>query len=305
LNKKLCIIVAIALCISVTESWAGALRVESMALMSNYLEDSNSIFSWPGSQEFYSDYSSISFGDFVDIRNSDMYTGFVVNKRINSISSLGFGLDASNGEQRRTVSLSRKFRKIYSALTVNNSAKGQTVYSYGVRSDISDNTFADFVVGSGNRPDDSFSKFRLFFSPTEKIIFIPFYSWSESNSSIKMDFQDGVNQRIGLGANLLTDGDTLIALAVERNTGLDNNDLIFYLAAERRWNALLSLRTGYKHQEVLDLLTAGIALHVMSCDIEAVIKKSWIEEVDCISQASIGAEDISIGVSVSVWHSLY
>jgi len=281
---------------------AGVLRVESMAGMSNYLEDSNSILSWPGAQYFYADYSSMSFGDLRNTDNSELFTGFLINKRIKDDNVVGVGLNVSNNLERRLLSAGRKFNSVYSALTIVNDSDGGYVYNIGFRNDISNKLYTDVVVGVGNREYDSYSKFRVFYSPVEKVVFVPFWSWSEENSLINSDSYEGVNQRAGLGVNLLPDGDTLFALAFENSNYPGNSFVIMSLAAEKRMNALFSFRCGYKHQEVTGRLAAGIALHTISCDVEALVKKDWIKETDCLNQLEELDENISVGLAVSVWY---
>ncbi len=281
---------------------AGALRVESMAGMSNYLEDINSILLWPGAQYFYADYSSISFGDLRNTDNSEMFTGFLINKRIKENNVIGVGLNVSNNVEQRLFSAGRKLNSIYSALTIMNDSDGGFVYNFGFRNDISNTLYTDIVVGTGNRVLDGYSKFRMFYSPIEKVVFIPFWSWSEENSLINYDNYEGVNQRVGLGVNLLPDGDTLLALALENSNYKGRSFIVMSLAAERRMNALFSFRCGYMHQEVEDHLTAGIAIHTISCDVEALVKKGWKKETNCLNQLEDFNENISIGLSVSVWH---
>ncbi|MCP4144937.1 MAG: hypothetical protein GY752_06585 [bacterium] len=284
------------------EASAGALRVESMAGMSNYLEDSNSILSWPGGQYFYADYSSISFGDLCNTDNSELFTGFLINKRVADNNVVGVGLDVAGNLERRLFSAGRKFHSIYSAVTIMNDSYGGYVYSFGLRNDFSDKLYTDAVFGIGNGDYDSYFKFRMFYSPVEKVVFVPFGSWSEDNSIINFDNYEGVNQRVGVGINLLPDGDTLIALALENSNYTESSFVVMSLAAERRMSALLSFRCGYRHQEVTDRLTAGIALHTLSCDVEALVKKDWVEETDCLNQLEDVNDNISIGLSVAVWH---
>ncbi|MBT3316540.1 hypothetical protein HN388_01020 [bacterium] len=281
---------------------AGALRVESMAGMSNYLEDSNSILEWPGAQYFYADYSSISFGDLRNTENSELFTGFLINKRVADINVVGVGLDVADNLERRLFSIGRKFDIFYTALTIVTESDGVHVYNFGLRNDISNKLYTDAVLGAGNSEYDSYFKFRMFYSPVDKVVIVPFWSWSEDNSIINFDNYEGVNQRVGLGVNLLTDGDTLLALAVENSNYSGSSFVVMSLAAERRMSALLSFRCGYRNQEVTDRMTVGIALHTVSCDVEALVKKDWIKETDCLKQLDDASENISIGLSVSVWH---
>jgi len=281
---------------------AGVLRAESMAGMSNYLEDSNSILSWPGAQYFYADYSSISFGDLRNTDNSELFTGFLINKRIKDNNVVGVGLNVSNNVERRLFSAGRKFNSVYSALTIVNDSDGGYVYNFGLRNDISNKLYTDIVCGNGNNEYDRYYKFRIFYSPIEKVVFVPFWSWSQENSLINSDNDEGVNHRVGLGVNLLPDGDTLLMLAFENSNYPGNRFVVLSMAAERRMNALFSFRCGYKHQEVTNRLTAGIALHTINCDVEALVKKNWIKETDCLDQLKNINENISIGLSVSVWH---